>query len=557
VAVINVTNTAGLNAAIMTARAGDTIKLAAGNYGDVSIQSKAYAMDVTITSADPNHPAEMRSLLVYKSSGINIDNIDVHFTPNAATTAFNSAVRISGSTDVEFTNGKITGGPAITGVAQTATDLDATGNVLGLPTARGVTVEWSSGVKIENNDLSSFHKGIVVNSSSSVTIHHNSISDVRTGTISGADVNNIMVDGNTLSNSHPWQWGADGDHADFIHFWTTTAQTGPTTGVTITNNHINQGDGTAILGIYLDDNGNNRGFSHANVSNNIVANGNAIGVRLENTFDSKVDNNIFLQSSGTSKNAPGIYLTDKTHNVDVSGNLTSYIADIQSTNTTSIHDNTLVQKFDATSGGYYTSTMMDQATATASVDLAKTALLSGLTAATADVSSAAVNSITQTASSDLGVKLTAKSNDTNIMIGGKGGDTLTGLAGNDSLSGGDGNDQLNGGLGSDGLRGGGGSDTFNFDAKSVGVTVDTIFDFHTSEGDRIKVHSIDANTATTGDEDFRFIGTTAFSHSAGELRYEVKAGDAYVMGDVNGDGVADFSIKLMGVGTLSKADFLL
>ncbi|MBL8770980.1 MAG: right-handed parallel beta-helix repeat-containing protein [Phenylobacterium sp.] len=553
---ILVKNPAGLNAALQSAKAGDTIRLAPGNYGDVSIQSKTYATDLTITSADPSNPAVMRSLLVYKSSGVNVDNVDVSFVPNETTFAHHSAVRISGSTDIQFTNGKITGGPAVTGVAQSATDLDSTGNVIGLPTGRGVTVEWSKDVTIQANDVSKFHKGIVLHSSSEVTIQGNTVGDVRTGTISGANVSNIKVDGNTLTNSRPWQWGNNGDHADFIHFWTDAKQTGPSTGISITNNKILQGDGTAILGIYLDDNGNNLGFSKATISNNVVVNGNAIGVRLENTFDSSLQNNVFLQSSGTSKNAPGIYLTDKTHSVSITGNLTGYIDDVQGTNTKFIQDNTQVQRFDPTSGGYYTSSLVDSVLSTTTASLTKSSLMSGISAPTSEVSSKAVSAITQTASSDLGVKLTAKSADTNILVGGKGGDTLTGLAGNDSLSGGDGNDLLNGGVGADSLRGGAGADTFNFDAKALGSAVDTIFDFRAAEGDKIKVHSIDANATTAGDDAFRFIGTTAFSRSAGELRYEVKAGDAYLMGDVNGDGAADFSIKLIGVGTLTRADII-
>jgi parallel beta-helix repeat protein len=546
-----------LNAALQSAKAGDTIRLAAGNYGDVTISSKTFATDVTITSLDSTHPAAMRSLVVYKSSGINIDNVDVHFTPDANTMAFNSAVRISSSTDIQFTNGQIKGGLAVNGVAQTADKLDATGNVIGLPTARGITVEWSSGVKIENNDVSSFHKGIVVNSSSDLTIHHNSVSDVRTGTISGSNVSNIRIDDNTLSDSHPWHYGGTGDHADFIHFWTDPSkQTGPSSNITITNNHLSQGDGVAILGIYLDDNANNLGFSQVTIANNTIVNGNGAGVRLENVFDSKVVDNVLLQSSGTSKDAPGIYLTDKTHGVDVSHNLTAYITDAQSTDTKFVHDNTLVQKFDPTTGGYYTTSMIDKVLSSTSTTDAKASLLDGLTSATASVSSTAVNSITQTASSDLGVKMTAKSDDTNILLGGKGADTLSGLAGNDSLVGGDGNDLLNGGIGSDCLRGGAGSDTFNFDYRALSSSVDTICDFRASEADKIKVHSIDANSATTADDDFHFIGATAFSHSVGELRYEVRGSDSYVMGDVNGDGLADFTIKLAGVTSLTKGDFI-
>ena len=58
-------------------------------------------------------------------------------------------------------------------------------------------------------------------------------------------------------------------------------------------------------------------------------------------------------------------------------------------------------------------------------------------------------------------------------------------------------------------------------------------------------------------EAFAFIGTAAFSHTAGELRYEEVSGFTYVYGDTNGDGIADFMIRLDGLHALSSGDFVL
>ena len=53
------------------------------------------------------------------------------------------------------------------------------------------------------------------------------------------------------------------------------------------------------------------------------------------------------------------------------------------------------------------------------------------------------------------------------------------------------------------------------------------------------------------------IGTAAFSAHAGELRYEVSGPDVIVSGDINGDGVSDFSLKVAGVASLVSGDFIL
>lgn len=558
---ILVMNVAGLNAAISAAKAGDTIKLAPGNYGDITINSKNYATDVTIKSLDANNPAEFRSLLISKSSGITIDNVDIELTPTATTTTANSALRISNSSDITFRGGEIHGGDAVSGVLETATTLDKTGNVIGRPTGRGVTVEWSKDVKIEASEISHFHKGIALNASSGVSITDNNIHDVRTGMISGV-ADNLYIEGNTLSGSHPWNWGA-GDHADFIHLWTVTTQTGATSNITIVNNEITQGDGVAILGIYLDDNNNGKGFTNVNVSGNLLVNGNSQGVRFENVSNSQVHDNTFLQSSGSSKEAPGIYLTAGTHHVDVAGNLTGYVADVQNTNGAYIHDNVLIQGGDVNQAGYYDEATIQQAIALTDASAAKNLVLVAVDdhedATISGAATAAPAAETLTVDTDLGAKLTAKSGANHILTGAAGGDSLTGLGGNDSLSGNGGNDVLNGGGGADSMSGGAGSDTFNFDGKYLtDGQVDVIFDFSSAQGDKIKVHSIDANMNTTAtNEAFTFIGNQAFHHTAGELRYEVKGADAFVMGDVNGDGMADFQIKLVGVGSLTKADFVL
>jgi Ca2+-binding RTX toxin-like protein len=503
---------------------------------------------VTITSADLTRPAVMDSLFVYRSSGLNFDNVDVSFTPDDTTMTFSSAVRISSSSNIDFTNGKVTGGPAVNGVLETATELDSTGNVIGRPTARGITVDKSSGVKIENDDVSTFHKGIVLSNASDVTIHHNTITDVRTGTISGGGVSNIKVDDNTLSDSNPWHWGSGtGDHADFIHFWTLPTQTGASTNITITNNHITQGDGAAIMGIYLDDNANSIGFTNVSITGNVLLNGNAQGLRLENTSYSAVRDNVLLQTSGTSKNAPGFYLTDKTHAVTISHNVLGYINDAQGTDAGYITGNTFAQLNDSALPNYYDDTVIDTVASlsgTTAVDYVLGALGDGETATATLVTT--------------DQKLTASSSDDSAVRGGLGDDTLVGLGGNDTLVGGDGNDLLSGGGGNDLLIGGAGSDRFNFPNSYVGGGgVDTVSDFVHSAGDRINVHSIDANTHITGDQDFTFIGAGGFSHVAGQLRYAaLSTTQAVVQGDVNGDGVADFSIKVVGTGTLASSDFI-
>jgi len=148
-----------------------------------------------------------------------------------------------------------------------------------------------------------------------------------------------------------------------------------------------------------------------------------------------------------------------------------------------------------------------------------------------------------------------------LLYGDAGDDRLYGGAGNDTLYGGSGDNMLEGGAGSDRLYGGSGADIFSyrgsdFDA-GVRASMDIIDGFSARQGDRIALRNVDANDRTAADDSFDFIGTAAFHKVAGELRYQVVNGDSYVMGDTNGDGSADFMIRVLGVTALKAGDFVL
>ncbi|TKD50422.1 Ig-like domain-containing protein [Sphingomonas baiyangensis] len=126
-----------------------------------------------------------------------------------------------------------------------------------------------------------------------------------------------------------------------------------------------------------------------------------------------------------------------------------------------------------------------------------------------------------------------------ILFGGNGSDTLSGGSGNDQLLGGNGDDVLNGGAGDDRLTGGFGNDRFVF-TETGGV--DTIVDLNRGGVETIDLSAIDANTGVAGEQDFTWVGDAAFSGTAGELRSAFENGRWELTGDVDGDGVADFTI---------------
>jgi serralysin len=133
---------------------------------------------------------------------------------------------------------------------------------------------------------------------------------------------------------------------------------------------------------------------------------------------------------------------------------------------------------------------------------------------------------------------------------------LAGGEGNDILYGDKDNDSLFGDVGRDTLYGGPGADSFQFQYEiesPTGAGRDVIKDFKHSQHDHIDLYWMDAKAVVTGNQAFKFIGDKHFHDKAGEVRF-----DRHILaGDTDGDGKADFEIKLAGVDALHASDFYL
>jgi len=155
------------------------------------------------------------------------------------------------------------------------------------------------------------------------------------------------------------------------------------------------------------------------------------------------------------------------------------------------------------------------------------------------------------------------------VFGGLGNDRLFGSAGNDVIVGGAGNDTIGGGAGSDSLTGGAGADLFDF--RSIGQVrgdgTEIITDFTRSQGDKIDLSAIDANSTLEGDQAFTFFDNT------GAIETPLAAGNLVItnaafMGQSGGsplygvqlsvDGVTTATIFVASVdGVLTADDFIL
>ena len=126
----------------------------------------------------------------------------------------------------------------------------------------------------------------------------------------------------------------------------------------------------------------------------------------------------------------------------------------------------------------------------------------------------------------------------NNIQGNAGANRLDGDLGVDTLNGNDGDDIIIGGLGNDLLRGGLGADAFAVRHIAAGVLeTDQIYDFSDAEGDYLDLTDAFAGTLSQ---------VAAFSKVAGQMTVALSGGNTVVRLDLNGDGKADYQVKING-----------
>jgi hypothetical protein len=131
------------------------------------------------------------------------------------------------------------------------------------------------------------------------------------------------------------------------------------------------------------------------------------------------------------------------------------------------------------------------------------------------------------------------------LQGGNGADTLDGGEGNDILLGGNGDDTLTGSGGDDTISGGMGNDTYVYLAAEDSPASDVITDFEQG-ADHIDL------TALLGDDDLIWGNTTPIANG---VWHEQGEENTSIFVDLDGDMMADMTITLTGLHTLTSGDF--
>jgi Ca2+-binding RTX toxin-like protein len=525
---VTVSSAAELQSALSSAQAGDTISLAAGNYGDLSVYGKNFTSDVTITSQSAG-AAVFQSLKLDNSSHIHLDGLTVNYVATASTVTWSPAVEFNASNNITFTHSTVLGANAVSGVAQSATATDSTGNVIGLATGRGILVGVSNNVVIDDVDVSHFHKGIVIATSDYVTVSHSDVHDTRTTPIVAGGGNHITIDSNHLYDVNPWRFGPSGDHADYLALWTNAGQSSPSTDIKVTNNLMEQGAGQPVLGMWLQ--GGDAGYTNIQISGNAILAGNSQGIVLSETTGGVIDHNVLLQTSGSKSDAPFILLAVGSGNISVHDNFTSSTNDTSGSTgalANTFADNHIVQSSNSAAAGYYSGqliTLIDQLTNYSTIYNLASANLPGLGA-----SPVLGETITGGPGADLLASTNAAGGST--IWGGAGSDTIYGGTLTNVLRGEDGNDVIYAQHGFNDVNGNAGADTiYGGDGNDWLVGGRDNDEIHGGAGDQILYGNLGDDTLTGG------TGGDTIRGGQGDDIMTGGAGNDWMSGDLGNDTI--------------------
>ena len=273
-----VSNATQLLAAAGKAMSGDTILLAAGNYGDVSLSYLKPTGMVTIKSADPDNDAVFKTIKLTNVTNLTIEDIDIR-NPIAPGADMKPGLAINKSTNI-----------VISGM-----DLSGSLNGNSFDDAHGAIIVGSSHVSILDSTFRQTRAAVVFNRDDNIIFAGNSITEGREGVNIG-EVNHGLFERNYLTNMQPNYLG--GDHPDNFQVQS-GGPNGASNDLAFRNNVMIEGTSGFIGGIYVHSEKNDIGVRHTNISieNNYYQSTYRHGISVSNTDGLVISGNTVLNSA--------------------------------------------------------------------------------------------------------------------------------------------------------------------------------------------------------------------------------------------------------------------
>ena len=360
-----------LMTALTNATGGESILLAPGDYGDLSLYDARqpfvkFASEVTIRSADPDDPAVITSMRINGVENLTFDAIKFDYDADSGAPDLESPFVLKNSLNITIKNSTFDGDVA-----------EGLGAALdGYGTGHGLTVRDSSGILIESNEFYNFKRAGVFNGVDGLIVRNNDIHDIRSDGLDFANVDNALIEANYIHDFKKAPLSTD--HMDMIQFWTNGTDD-PSTNIIITQNILDSGGGSETHSIFMRNEmvdtfgaGLEMYYQNITIEDNVIYNAHTHGINVGETIGLTIQGNTILQNPDTGSdglvNVPTISLSDASQDVVVANNILPRLS-LTSSSEFTVENNLVVQGTNP-EGANYVGDLFVNALAGASATLA-------------------------------------------------------------------------------------------------------------------------------------------------------------------------------------------
>ena len=250
---------ATLEARLSAASPGDTVVLAAGDYGAPSIASRSWGRPVTLDAGK----ARFTGLTLARVQGLTVVNATVRGV--LTDRLFTPVIRIADGARISFRNLSVIGPGA---------------------SSSGINAQRTTGLTVDGASFTGLHRGIVLSEVSDARFSNVRLFGMRSDGIDIAASHRVLVDRIDCSDFHP----VPPDHPDCVQLWSIAGKP-PTSDVTVRNSRAT-GDMQGFSGFNHVRNGiDDGGFDRITITGNTVRNTYPSAISLFDARDSLVSGN--------------------------------------------------------------------------------------------------------------------------------------------------------------------------------------------------------------------------------------------------------------------------
>ncbi|SMX24257.1 right-handed parallel beta-helix repeat-containing protein [Boseongicola aestuarii] len=290
---------------------GETLYLAPGDYGSVTLEGFMFDEPITIVSESAGQ-ATIESLTISGSTNLIFEGI--HFESPSNGTSASSIVSIKDSDNIQINHSEING----------PVDDVYDGHV-------GVRVTDSSNVKIEGNFIHDVKRAGIFENTDGLIVAENTADYLGDDNYKFIAVNDVLIE-NNIGARHVFP--SEGAHLDFIQF-----QGRDSSDIVIRGNLLLPENKTNIQGIFLDD----AHYTNVLIEQNIIVTGMIRGISLSSGTNVVARDNTVLDIDGAGSKATKVMVVGERY-----GNIQgSYLQDA------GVGDNLTLQQADPSRALHY------------------------------------------------------------------------------------------------------------------------------------------------------------------------------------------------------------